>query len=156
MLVDEGKLDWNDKVVDHLPEFKMYEPYVTENFNILDLLTHRSGLDLGAGDLMFFPDGADFKAIDVMKSFQYQKPVSAFRTKYDYDNLLYIVAGELIARVSGMSWPDFIEKRIMNPIGMSSSSAIFQNIIDHSNVANPHSIEKERIKEFKNKNVIIH
>ena len=150
MLVDEGKLNWNDKVVDHLPEFKMYEPYVTENFNILDLLTHRSGLDLGAGDLMFFPDGADFKAIDVMKSFQYQKPVSAFRTKYDYDNLLYIVAGELIARVSGMSWPDFIEKRIMSPIGMSSSSAIFQNIIDHSNVANPHSIEKESIKEFSN------
>ncbi len=148
ILVDEGKLNWNDKVVDYLPEFKMYNPYVTENFNVLDLLTHRSGLDLGAGDLMFFPVGADFNAIDVMKSFQYQKPVSAFRTKYDYDNLLYIVAGELVARISGMSWAEFVEKRIMSPIGMSSSSAIYENITDYSNVANPHSIEKGVVKEL--------
>ena len=60
MLVDEGKLNWLDKVVDYIPEFKMYDPYVTNNFNIQDLLTHRSGLGLGAGDLMFFPDGSDF------------------------------------------------------------------------------------------------
>ena len=99
MLVDEGKLNWNDKVVDHIPEFKMYDPYITANFNIQDLLTHRSGLGLGAGDLMFFPDGSDFTVEDVLNSFQYQKPVSAFRTKYDYDNLLYVVAGELVAEL---------------------------------------------------------
>ena len=81
ILVDEGKLGWQDKVVDHIPEFRMYDPYVTANFNIQDLLTHRSGLGLGAGDLMFFPDGSDFTIKDVLKSFQYQKPVSAFRTK---------------------------------------------------------------------------
>ena len=73
MLVDEEKLNWNDKVVDYIPEFKMYDPYVTENFNIQDLLTHRSGMGLGAGDLMFFPDGSDFTVEDVLKSFQYQK-----------------------------------------------------------------------------------
>src|SRR5688572_15035610 len=59
MLVDEGKLKWQDKVIDYIPEFKMYDPYVTVNFNIQDLLTHRSGMGLGAGDLMFFPDGSD-------------------------------------------------------------------------------------------------
>ena len=146
ILVEEGKLDWNDKVVDHLPEFKMYDPYVTANFNIIDLLTHRSGLDLGAGDLMFFPDGADFTALDVMKSFQYQEPTSAFRTKFDYDNLLYIVAGELIARKSGVSWPEFVESRIMNPIGMSSSVGNFQRLESKENLAEPHAIDDGELK----------
>src|SRR5687767_9282005 len=66
MLVDEGKLKWQDKVIDYIPEFKMYDPYVTANFNIQDLLTHRSGMGLGAGDLMFFPDGSDFTVKDVL------------------------------------------------------------------------------------------
>ena len=103
ILVDEGKLNWNDKVVEYVPEFTMYDPYVTANFNIQDLLTHRSGLGLGAGDLMIFPDGGDFTMNDVAKSFQYQKQVSDFRTKYDYDNLLYIIAGEVVARVYDVS-----------------------------------------------------
>ena len=74
ILVEEGKLSWQDKVNDHIPEFKMYNDYVTQNFNIQDLLTHRSGLGLGVGDLMFFPDGADFTIKDVLSSFQYFKP----------------------------------------------------------------------------------
>lgn len=73
---------------DHIPEFKMYTDYVTENFNIQDLLTHRSGIGLGVGDLMFFPDGSNFTIQDVVSSFQHFKPISAFRTKFDYDNLL--------------------------------------------------------------------
>ena len=142
MLIDEGKLNWNDKVVDYIPEFKMYDPYITANFNIVDLLTHRSGLGLGAGDLMFFPDGSDFTVEDVLKSFQYQKPVSAFRTKYDYDNLLYVVAGELVARISGMSWAEFVENKIMKPIGMTRSAGVYQRVADKSNVAFPHSTKK--------------
>ncbi len=148
ILVDEGKLIWLDKVVDYIPEFKMYSPYVTENFNIQDLLTHRSGLGLGAGDLMLFPDGSDFTIKDVLSSFQYQKPVSAFRTKYDYDNLLYIVAGELIARVSGMSWTDFIEIRIMKPLEMSRSAGSFESLKDKTNIALPHTSEKEELKQI--------
>jgi len=70
ILVQEGKLKWTDKVVDHIPEFRMYDPYVTENFNIVDLLTHRSGLGLGMGDLMIFPDGTDFTMEDILKNFQ--------------------------------------------------------------------------------------
>jgi len=148
ILVDEGKLKWQDKVVDHIPEFKMYDPYVTANFNIQDLLTHRSGLGLGAGDLMFFPDGSDFSVKDVLKSFQYQKPVSAFRTKYDYDNLLYIVAGEVVARVSGMSWSDFVEKRIMKPLGMNRSVGVYQNLKDKKNTAMPHSVVDGKLKQI--------
>ena len=139
ILVDEGKLSWQDKVVDHIPEFKMYDDYVTANFNIEDLLTHRSGLGLGAGDLMFFPDGADFTIDDILKSFQYQKPTSAFRTKYDYDNLLYIVAGEVIKRVSGLSWADFVQSRIFNPLGMHSSVPLSKRLAKNANMALPHS-----------------
>jgi CubicO group peptidase (beta-lactamase class C family) len=148
ILVDEGKLSWQDKVVDHIPEFKMYDPYVTANFNIQDLLTHRSGLGLGAGDLMFFPDGTDFTVKDILKSFQYQKPVSAFRTKFDYDNLLYIVAGEVIARVSGMSWPDFVQKKIMNPLGMNRSAGGYQYLKDKKNTAMPHAAEKGVMRQL--------
>jgi len=148
ILVDEDKISWHDKVIDYIPEFKMYDPYITANFNIQDLLAHRSGLGLGAGDLMIYPDGSDFTIKDVLNSFQYQKPLSAFRTKYDYDNLLYIVAGELIARVSGMSWVDFIETRIMKPLGMNRSAASFQSLNDKTNVAFPHSSETGELKQI--------
>ncbi|KJD33278.1 beta-lactamase [Tamlana sedimentorum] len=146
LLVDEGKLKWTDKVKDYIPEFKMYDPYVTENFNIEDLLTHRSGLGLGIGDLMFFPDGSHFTLDDLLASFQYFEPVSAFRTKFDYDNLLYIIAGEVIARVSGMTWEDFIATRIFKPIGMNQSYASLDNIDDKSNLASPHDSNSGTLK----------
>jgi len=138
ILVEEGKLSWQDKVIDHIPEFTMYNTYVRENFNIQDLLTHRSGLGLGVGDLMVFPDGADFTINDILTSFQYFKPESAFRTKFDYDNLLYFVAGEVIARVSGMSWERFVESRIMEPLNMDNSYTSINYIEDKSNLAIPH------------------
>lgn len=147
ILVDEGKLNWDDRVIDHIPEFRMYDRYVTANFTIVDLLTHRSGLGLGAGDLMIFPDGGDFTIDDVLKSFQYQEQVSDFRAKYDYDNLLYIVAGEVVARISGMSWEDFIEERILTPLGMKHSAASFNRIRDRSNIALPHSTETGEVRQ---------
>ncbi|MDA0987114.1 MAG: serine hydrolase [Bacteroidetes bacterium] len=145
ILEEEGKLKWTDKVKDHIPEFKMYNDYVTENFNIQDLLTHRSGLGLGVGDLMFFPDGSDFTLKDVVTSFQYFKPVSAFRTKYDYDNLLYIVAGEVIARASGMSYEFFVQKRIIEPLQMNNTF-VGSLLKVKSNLSIPHSSESGTIK----------
>src|SRR6186997_3194931 len=85
ILIDEGKLKWDDKVTDHIPEFRLYNPYVTEEFTIRDLLTHRSGLGLGSGDLMFWPDSSDFTKKDMIHNLRYLKQVSSFRTKYDYD-----------------------------------------------------------------------
>ena len=148
ILEDEGKLAWDDRVVTIIPEFTMYDPYVAANFTIRDLLTHRSGMGLGAGDLMFFPDGSDFTVADVLKSFQYQEPVSPFRTKYDYDNLLYVVGGEVVARVSGMSWADFIERRIMAPIGMKRSKGVYQRVMDKANVAYPHTVTDGKLRQF--------
>lgn len=138
MLIDEGKLKWDDKVITYLPNFKMYNDYVTNEFTIRDLLTHRSGLGLGAGDLMIWPDGSNFVAQDIIQNLQYLKPVSAFRTQYDYDNLLYIVAGEIIHNVSGLSWCDFIETRIMKPLEMKNSAGSFLRLKDTSNVIVPH------------------
>lgn len=149
ILVDEGKISWKDKVKKYIPEFKMYNEYVTEHFLIEDLLCHRSGLGLGAGDLMVFPNGSDFTIKDVLGNFQYFKPVSEFRTQFDYDNLLYFVAGELTARVSGMSWETFIETKIMNPLLMNNSQASIKRVKDLSNLAIPHSTngtEKGKIK----------
>ncbi len=141
ILVEEGKISWRDKVTKHIPEFKMYNNYVTENFTIEDLLTHRSGLGLGAGDLMIFPDGGDFTIKDIISCFQHFKPVSAFRTKFDYDNLLYIVAGEVIARVSGSTWDDFIKKNILSPLKMNNTYTSLTHIPKDSNLATPHSDE---------------
>jgi CubicO group peptidase (beta-lactamase class C family) len=139
MLVDEGKLKWNDKVTDYIPEFRMYNPYVTEEFTIRDLLTHRSGLGLGSGDLMMFPDSNNFTKKDIIHNLRYLKAVSSFRTKYDYDNNLYIVAGEVLARVSGKTWEDFIEQRIMQPLGMNASRASISRIPNHNNIVMPHA-----------------
>ena len=139
ILVEEGKLNWDDKVIKYIPEFTMYNSYVRENFNIQDLLTHRSGLGLGAGDLMIFPDGSDFTIDDILNNFQNLKPVSAFRTKYDYDNLLYIVAGELVKRVSGMTWEEFVTKRILKPLEMKQTYTTVDLIKDKSNLALPHA-----------------
>lgn len=138
ILIDEGKINWDDKVIKYLPEFKMYNDYVTNEFTIRDLLTHRSGLGLGAGDLMIWPDGHNFTPADIVKNIQYLKPVSAFRTKYDYDNLLYVIAGEIVEKVSGKSWCEFVETRIMNPIGMTKSACSWSRLKDTTNTIVPH------------------
>ena len=148
ILVDEGKLAWSDKVQKHIPEFTMYNSYVAQNFTIEDLLCHRSGLGLGIGDLMLFPDGSDFTTADILASFQYFKPTSAFRTKFDYDNLLYVVAGEVVARLSGMSWEAFVQERILNELKMSYSFADISEISKRKNVSASHSTEGEEMEEI--------
>jgi CubicO group peptidase (beta-lactamase class C family) len=138
ILIDEGKLTWNTRVIDIIPEFRLYNPYVTEDFNIKDLLTHRSGLGLGAGDLMMWPDSASFSRQDIINNLRYLKQTSSFRTKYDYDNLLYIVAGVVVERVSGTTWEEFIEERIMQPLGMTMSAASINRLKDRTNIIDAH------------------
>lgn len=139
ILVDEGKLKWDDKVIDYIPEFRLYDPYVTAEFTIRDLLTHRSGLGLGAGDLMFWPDSNNFTKKDMIHNLRYLKPVSSFRSKYDYDNNMYMVAGEVVAKASGKSWEDFVQQRILNPLGMSQTGPTYRLLKDKSNVIDPHA-----------------
>ncbi len=146
ILVDEGKISWDDKVRKWIPEFKLYSPYVTEEFTIRDLLTHRSGLGLGAGDLMFFPDSSNFELKDILYNLQFLKQVSGFRTKFDYDNNMYIVAGEVVRRASGLSWDDFVETRIMKPIGMTMSACSFDQLKNKSDVIDAHAEVEGKVK----------
>ncbi len=140
MLVDEGKLNWNDKVVDHIPGFALYDPWVTKEFTVLDLLTHRSGLVSGAGDLMLWPKPNQFTRDDIIHGLRYFKPESAFRTEYAYDNLLYIVGGELVPAVSGIAWEDFVDQRILGRLGARRCFAGRIAQPEMQNLAAPHAI----------------
>ncbi|MBP8247484.1 MAG: serine hydrolase [Phenylobacterium sp.] len=120
VLVDQGKLGWDDLVTKHLPEFAMYDPETTRLMTVRDLLTHRSGLPLGAGDLMIWP-GTTHTRAEVLHGLRYLKPVRGFRVGYDYDNVLYVVAGILIERLSGKSWEDYITQTILRPCGMATA-----------------------------------
>jgi CubicO group peptidase (beta-lactamase class C family) len=145
ILIDEGKIQWDDKVIDHLPEFRLYDPYVTREFTIRDLLTHRSGLGLGAGDLMFFPP-TDMTRAEIIHGLRYLKPASSFRSKYDYDNLLYMVAGQIIPQVTGKSWEEFLTEKIIGPLHMTPCAASYGRITDRSNLAAPHVVTNGELK----------
>ncbi len=150
ILVNQGKINWEDKVIDYIPEFKMYNDYVTYNFTIQDLLTHRSGLGLGAGDLMIFPSDSDFTITDVLTSFQYFEPTTAFRTQFDYDNLLYLVAGEFTTRVSGKTWETFVDEEILKPLQMNNSFSSFSDAWKSGNYAVAHSFDGQTLKAIEN------
>lgn len=145
MLVDEKKITWDTKVTDVIPEFKMYDPFVTSEFTVRDLLTHRSGLGLGAGDLMIWPDSSTVTKSQLIHNLRYLKPVSSFRTKYDYDNLMYIVAGEVVERASGIKYEDFIEGRIIKPLGMSKTAASWYRLKDKTNVIDGHAPYQDKL-----------
>jgi CubicO group peptidase (beta-lactamase class C family) len=138
MLVDEGKIRWDDSVVQHMPTFQMYDPYVTREMTIRDLLTHRSGLGLGAGDLMFFPPG-DLGRDEIIKRLRFIKPATSFRSAYAYDNLLYIAAGQLIPATTGKSWDDFVRERIFQPLGMTNTFTDIGALTNGKDVATPHN-----------------
>ncbi|MDJ0919235.1 MAG: serine hydrolase [Woeseiaceae bacterium] len=140
MLVDDGKLGWDDKVVDHIPGFALYDPWVTKEFTVADLLTHRSGLVSGAGDLMLWPKPNAFTREDIIHGLRYFKADSDFRTEYAYDNLLYIVAGELVPAVTGVAWEDFVDEQILARLGAEHCFAGRIPTNAMQNLAAPHAI----------------
>lgn len=117
MLAEDGKLDMNDRVIDHLPWFRMGDAYVTREMRIRDLLAHRSGLSLGAGDLLFWPP-TDYSTREVVERLRNVPVNGQFRGQYAYDNILYAAAQLVIESASGMSFSDFLQSRIFTPLGM--------------------------------------
>lgn len=138
ILVDEKKLTWDDRVIDVLPGFAMSDPYVTREMRIRDLLPHRSGLALGAGDLMLFPNG-ELTDRDILRRLRYVPLSTSFRSRYAYDNVLYSVAGAVIEQVSGRTWSQFIRERILTPLGMSRTRTISTEVPQGENIAAPHA-----------------
>lgn len=125
ILVDQGKLAWDDRVIDHMPWFRMYDPYVTREMTVRDLLVHRSGLGLGAGDLLFVPRGS-LSRKETVKRLAYIKPATSFRSGYAYDNILYMVAGQLIEEISGRTWEDFMTQEVLERGGMTHATATYE------------------------------
>ena len=145
ILVDEGKLGWDDKVIDHLPDFRMHDAWVTREMTVRDLLVHRSGLGLGAGDLLYVPRTNRSRA-DVVRALRHIAPATSFRSGYAYDNILYVVAGELVAAVSGQSWESFIRDRVFRAAGMDDSVSDEAERFANPNRAHPHARIDGRVR----------
>ncbi|MEJ7557122.1 MAG: serine hydrolase [Pedobacter sp.] len=137
MLVEDGRIKWDDPVIDHLPWFRMSDSYVTTHLTIRDLLVHHSGIPAYVGDLMNFPPSA-FTRQEILGKLRIIPLVYDFRTTYAYDNILYMAAGEIVAARSGMSWEDFVKTRIFDKLGMSESISRFSTVKNALNVSGSH------------------
>ena len=137
-LVDQGRLRWDDPVVKHLPQFRMHDPWVTANMQVRDLLVHNSGLGLGAGDLMLWPEPNDFSRADIIAGLAHLKPVTSFRSGYAYDNLLYVVAGEGAAAAGGAPYQDLVRREVFEPLAMDGCRVGSWRIDQAGPVARPH------------------
>jgi CubicO group peptidase (beta-lactamase class C family) len=138
ILVDEGKISWDDKVIDRLPGFQMYDSWVTREMTIRDLLVHRSGLGLGAGDLLFVPR-TNLSRAESVRRLRYIKPATSFRSAYAYDNILYMVAGQLIESVTGETWEKFTADHVLKAAGMLHSTTDNEGHFASADRAQPHA-----------------
>lgn len=137
MLVDEGKIGWDDKVKEYLPWFELYDPYVTANITIRDLLCHRSGLATFSGDLIWY--GSDHSREEVLRRARHLEPRYGFREHYGYQNIMFLAAGQIIPEVTGQSWEDFVSERILQPLGMDNTLYSVKQITEDTNIATPHN-----------------
>jgi CubicO group peptidase (beta-lactamase class C family) len=137
-LVEAGKLRWDDPVIKYLPDFAMHDPWVTRNMQVRDLLVHNSGLPEGGGDLMLWPEPNRFTRADIIHGLRYIKPAYSFRSGYAYDNLLYVVAGEVAAAAGGASYEELVRREVFEPLGLSRCRVGAWNRADVADVAQPH------------------
>jgi CubicO group peptidase (beta-lactamase class C family) len=142
MLVDEGKVHWDDHVTDYIPELQLYDPYVTRELTIRDLLTHRSGLP---GTDLFWARW-HYKLPEIIHGLRYIKPESSFRSNWSYQNVMYALSGTIVERASGMSWEEFVRSRIFGPLGMNETEALVSEIAGKPNVSVPHYAINDSIR----------
>lgn len=136
ILVDRGKLKWKDKVIKYLPHFKLSDPYITRELTISDILTHRSGLETFEGDLLWY--GTDYSREEVVRRIQYSPLRAKYRSQFAYQNVMYLVAGLIIEKVSGVSWDEFIRKEILVPLSMKKTSTSIAALTKEGAYAHPH------------------
>lgn len=145
LLVDEGKIRWDAPVITYIPWFAMHDPWVTRELTVRDLLVHRSGLGLGAGDLMWWPPST-YTRREIAERLRYIKPTTSFRSAYAYDNVLYGVAAEVIEAVSGMSWEAFVQTRILDKVGMTHSAVRHAGVDSITNLARTHAAVNDTVR----------
>lgn len=146
MLDAEKKLSLDDKVQQWLPDFKMYDPWVAKETNIRDLLCHRLGFETFQGDFMYFD--SDLSTAEVREKMGKLKPLYGFRSKWGYTNSAFMTAGEIIPKVTGKSWADFITENIFKPLGMNSSLALSKDIKTAPNKASAHTVVMGELKKI--------
>ncbi|HEX8735823.1 MAG TPA: serine hydrolase [Pyrinomonadaceae bacterium] len=135
ILIDEGKLKWDDHVSQYLPEFEMSDPYVTREMTIRDLVSHRSGLDTFSGDLLWYE--TTYSTDEILRRVRFLKPKSSFRSAYGYQNLMFTAAGRIVEKVSGKRWGEFVRERILKPLGMNRTTISVKEL--KNNYAMPHN-----------------
>jgi len=145
LLVEQGKVEWDAPVIRYLPWFAMYDPYVTRELTVRDLLVHRSGLGLGAGDLLWWP-ATTYDRREIARRLRFIPPATSFRSAYAYDNVLYLVAGQVIEAVSGQSWEEFVRTRILQRVGMAHSDVHHSDATRPGNVATPHAEVNDTVR----------
>ncbi|MDX5348301.1 MAG: beta-lactamase family protein, partial [Hymenobacteraceae bacterium] len=119
ILVDEGKLNWDDKVSKYLPDFELYDPFIERELTIRDLISHRSGYNTFDGDLLWY--GTSYNREEILERFRHMKNKSSFRSGYGYQNIMFIAAGDVVEAVSGQTWDTFVQERIFKPLNMTAS-----------------------------------
>lgn len=134
MLVDENKVRWDDHVTRHLPGFELFDPYVTRELTVRDLLSHRSGL--ARGDLLWYASAND--DAEVLRRVRYLRPTWSLRSQFGYQNIMYIAAGQLATTVAGKPWTALVRERIFAPLGMTSTNTSTRGFATADNVASPH------------------
>ena len=142
ILVDEGKLKWDDRVTQHLPWFRLRDEFATREIRINDLLCHRSGLGTFSGDLLWW--GTDYSPKQILQRAAELELASSFRSAYGYSNLMFLAAGEVITAVSGQSWSDFVRARILQPLEMNRSTTSVRDLVSLDNYASPHKTHLDR------------
>jgi CubicO group peptidase (beta-lactamase class C family) len=148
LLVEEGKVAWDASVITYLPWFRMSDPYVTRELTVRDLLVHRSGLGLGAGDLLWWPEST-YDRKEIARRLKDLPLATSFRSAYAYDNVLYLIAGEVIEAVSGQSWETFVSERIVKRVGMAGSNVRHSAANAGANVATPHASVEGKVKPIR-------
>lgn len=142
LLVQDGKLSWDDRVIDHLPGFQLYDPWVTREITVRDLLSNRGGVS-GLSEWIWY--ATDHSRDEIVRRLRYVKPESSFRSQYAYRNVMFLTAGQVVAAVTGASWDAFVQERIFKPLGMLRSSTSVRDLQNRDNVITPHmNIEGKR------------
>jgi len=142
MLVDEGKVGWDEPVATYLGSFEMYDPWATREIRVRDLLTHQSGLS--RGDALWF--GTTRSREEILRAVRMLKPSWSMRSKFGYQNLMFLAAGEVVHAVSGKSWDDFVAERIFRPLQMSESNSTVRALEGKPNVATPHAEIEDTVR----------
>ncbi len=143
MLVDDGRMRWNDRVTRWLPSFQLFDPYVTRELTLRDVLSHRSGLGR-RGDALWY--GTDFSRDEILHRVRYLRPNAAFRTEMGYQNIMVMAGGEMVGRAAGTSYDEVIRQRIFGPLGMTTSGTSVSELSRQSDVSTPHSIAGGTVK----------